>query len=311
MLEFTAREREASILHPMGFAEILDTTFSLYRKHFRLFLGIIAVGFGMSVLQEAIFAFLVEESLYFQLITEFIITTFTGGALVIASSAVYLDEHTTVQAAWRQVRKAIFRYFGGSFLWGFVAILSFACVTLLLGAFFLRYDKARDFVSVGILCSIVLCVLLTVFYFTIAWNFWGFAILIEGKSVRAALKRSRQLVKNTWWRVCGITLAVFFLGLAMLVILGLSWDTLLWFTDVGGVENPVEIILQFVSFDEPTESSNLRSNPLGTLIWDAFEAFVLPIWVIGNMLLYFDLRIRKEAFDLEMMIIHYGGEPVD
>ena len=88
----------------------------------------------------------------------------------------------------------------------------------------------------------------------------------------------------------------------MLVILCLSWDTLLWFTDVGEVENPVEIILQMISFDEPTESGSLRSNPLRTLIETAFGAFVLPIWVIGDMLLYFDLRIRKEAFDLEMMI---------
>lgn len=311
MLEFAAREREPSILHPMGFAEILDTTFSLYRKHFRLFLRIIAVDFGMSVLQEAIFAFLVEESLFFYFFTGFIIITFTGGALITASSAVYLDEHTTVQAAWRQVRKAIFRYFGCSFLWGFVAILSFVCVTLLLGAFFRRYDEARDFVVVGFLCSVVLCVLLIAFYFTIAWIFCGFAVLIEGKSVRTALKRSRQLVKNTWWRVCGITLAVFFLGLAMFVILVLSWDTLLWFTDVGEVDSPVEIVQQLVSFDEPTESSNLRSNPLGTLIAAAFRALVLPIMVIGSMLLYFDLRVRKEAFDLEMMIIHYGGEPVD
>lgn len=302
MLEFASRERETSSLHPMEFAEILDTTFSLYRKHFRLFLRIIAVNFGMSVLQEAILAFLVEESLFFYFITEFIITTFTGGALVTASSAVYLDEHTTAQAAWRQVRKAIFRYFGGSFLWGFVAILSFACVSILLGVFFSRYDNARDFVIVGVRSSVVLCVLLIAFNFTIAWNFWGFAVLIEGKSALAALKRSKQLVKNTWWRVCGITLAVFFLGLAMLAILGLSWDTLLWFTDIGEVENPVEMILQLVSFDEPTESSSLRSNPLGTLIWTAFEAFVLPIWIIGDMLLYFDLRIRKEAFELEMMI---------
>ena len=34
-----------STLQPMGFSEILDTIFSLYRKHFPLFLGIVAVDF--------------------------------------------------------------------------------------------------------------------------------------------------------------------------------------------------------------------------------------------------------------------------
>ena len=116
------------------------------------------------------------------------------------------------------------------------------------------------------------------------------------------MKRSRQLAKNTWWRVCGITLAIYLLGLSMHMILSLSWDTLLWFTDVGEVENPVEIIRQMVSLDEPAERITLRSNPIGTLIGYALDAFVLPIVVIGSMLLYFDLRIRKEAFDLELMI---------
>ena len=305
MLEFASRERETSSLHPMGFAELLDTTFSLYRKHFRLFLRILAFYFGLSLLQECAFTFLFDNSFDFlNAVTDCIIIALAGGALVTASSAVYLDEHTTAQAAWRQVRKVIFRYFGGSFLWGFVAILSFACVYILLGVFFSRYDNARDFVIVGVRSSVVLCVLLIPFNFTIAWNFWGFAVLIEGKSALAALKRSRHLVKNTWWRVCGITLAIYFLGLAMFVVLLFSWDTLMWFTDPAEIEHPLETIWQW-PLDEPREEIDFLTNPWGILLWFVIRtsiSFVLPIWVIGSMLLYFDLRIRKEAFDLEMMI---------
>ena len=32
------------------------------------------------------------------------------------------------------------------------------------------------------------------------------------------------------------------------------------------------------------------------------ETFTFPIYAIGVTLLYFDLRIRKEAFDIEMQI---------
>lgn len=32
------------------------------------------------------------------------------------------------------------------------------------------------------------------------------------------------------------------------------------------------------------------------------KTFIAPIWVIGITLLYFDLRIQKEAFDIETQI---------
>ncbi len=55
MLAFPTADQARERLHPMGFAEILDTTFRLYRTHFRVFLRISAVYFGSSILQEADF----------------------------------------------------------------------------------------------------------------------------------------------------------------------------------------------------------------------------------------------------------------
>ena len=37
-----------------------------------------------------------------------------------------------------------------------------------------------------------------------------------------------------------------------------------------------------------------------SLVTIAIEAITIPISVIGSTLLYFDLRVRKEAYDLEM-----------
>ena len=78
MLAFPTAAQARERLHPMGFAEILDTTFSFYRTHFRVFLQIIAVySHGLPILQEAVFVFLTEESLFFtNFIISFIITTF-------------------------------------------------------------------------------------------------------------------------------------------------------------------------------------------------------------------------------------------
>lgn len=36
------------------------------------------------------------------------------------------------------------------------------------------------------------------------------------------------------------------------------------------------------------------------------DIFTMPIWVIGSALLYFNQRIRKEGFDIEMMATRSG-----
>ena len=36
------------------------------------------------------------------------------------------------------------------------------------------------------------------------------------------------------------------------------------------------------------------------------DIFTMPIWVIGGTLLYFNQRIRKEGFDIEMMATRQG-----
>ena len=301
MLEFASRERETSILHPMDFAEILDTTFSLYRKHFRLFLRIIALYFGLSLLN----GFLLSNSLL-SLFISFAITAAVGGALGAASSTVYLGEHTTAQAGWRYVRKAVLSYFGCSFLWGFIAFTSSVCIITLFILFLNEHD-GRFRVNV---MSFLLCVFSVALYFTISWMFWAFAILIEEKSVWRALKRSKQLVQGTWWRVCGIALAIVLLSTTISVILEASLAIVLELTALTKVEHLPKTIQQ--SFQGAFFSDyDLRTDTLRSLISFVTDTFTLPITAIGSMLLYFDLRIRKEAFDLEMMIIHYGGESVD
>jgi hypothetical protein len=38
------------------------------------------------------------------------------------------------------------------------------------------------------------------------------------------------------------------------------------------------------------------------IVYLGAETFTLPIYAIGVTLLYFDLRIRKEGFDIEMRV---------
>jgi hypothetical protein len=98
-------------------------------------------------------------------------------------------------------------------------------------------------------------------YLTICWTFILPATLLEDLSPTAALSRSWGLVKNNWWRVLGIMLVVALISGAISLILGMI---------------PLVGVL------------------LGTIL-------VTPIYTIAISLLYYDLRVRKEEYSLEVL----------
>jgi len=100
-----------------------------------------------------------------------------------------------------------------------------------------------------------------VIYLMIRWIFFLPAASLENLGPTAALSRSRDLVKKNWWRVLGITLVVVLISGAIIVILGMI---------------PVVGAL------------------LGSIL-------VTPIFTIAGTLLYYDLRVRKEGYSLEVL----------
>ena len=62
-----------------------------------------------------------------------------------------------------------------------------------------------------------------------------------------------------------------------------------------------------VLWELPTKQAELLvSYAIMYLINLGIDTFVMPIWVIGCTLLYFDQRIRKEGFDIEVMATRQG-----
>ena len=77
-------------LQPMGFSEILDTIFSLYRKHLRLILGIVAVDFCGNLVVYFLARFLPNFSLK-GLVTDLVGMPFglvSMGGIIIATTTV-------------------------------------------------------------------------------------------------------------------------------------------------------------------------------------------------------------------------------
>ena len=127
--------------------------------------------------------------------------------------------------------------------------------------------------------------------FTIYWSVAQQASIIEGHKYAAALNRSQELVRGQWWRVFGITITFLLVGIGLTLVIIAPF--LIAMTVVGtGSDSMGDGLLRF----------------FGIL---AAGTVVSPILAIAWTLLYYDLRVRKEDYDLGIMSQELGLELVE
>ena len=263
----------------MRFEDILDTTFSLYRKHFWLFLGLVA----FSVLSELVLHLLSDFSqLFFDhsfllgiaavliTITFFVIGI---GGIAIGSGATYLGENITIRSALQQTMDRFWQLLGCFLLWSLVVTVLTVTV-------------------IGIPFAL---------YFAVRWGFFIQTIMFEKPVISIALGRSSELVKGMWWRVFGMLFAILLLSTVVHAIIEISIGFILIATNLVSEVDFIDI-LQWGLFGESFESSTPLFHAILIVIHLVVYAISFPIWIIGITLLYFNQRIRKEGFDIEMQI---------
>jgi hypothetical protein len=110
----------------------------------------------------------------------------------------------------------------------------------------------------------------------LAWFFAGtVVVVIEGKTAWASLMRSRQLAAGSVGRILGV---LFLTGIILATIEIIA----LFLLGIAGL---------FIH----------ASAALTTLGGNLASLLIYPFFTVVVTLLYYDLRIRKEGFDLEMM----------
>ncbi len=116
------------------------------------------------------------------------------------------------------------------------------------------------------------------------------ALMLEKSTVLKAFTRSSKLVKDTWWRIFGITLLT----------------TVIAFFISGMIVAPFQIISLFAfsgGLDAMADGTGM--NSWGALIAPAIgliiaQTIVMPFQSGVTVLLYVDQRIRREGLDLEL-----------
>lgn len=283
-------------LRPMGLADLLDASFALYRRDFALFAGISAL---LGVPESIISAFVTAVSHstvtttnvsstsnssysfnYFSTggggLLSLIFGTLISGALAYAISRRYLGEKTTIEGAYLGVgRRGFLRLFGAVLL-GIVAgigIILVPLIVIIIGA----VTGLAVVVAIGALLMVAAVVFDLVVF--VHWIFAPQAIVIEGLGVVDGLRRSWRLVRGTAWRVVGVVLVI---SIMVSILTGIVAGILGAFLLVGGHDRGVTFLV------------SLLAALVGVL--------VQPFQWTAYTLLYFDLRIRKEGFDLEHMV---------
>ncbi|MDE0086591.1 MAG: hypothetical protein OXU23_12810 [Candidatus Poribacteria bacterium] len=264
-------------LKPMGFGEILDTTFSLYRKNLTLFLGPVA----FSVFGElALHLFTDFSDFFFSRylllgigMVIFAVTFFTigVGGIVIGTGATYLNEDITIRSVLQHTIQRFWQLLGCLFLWSLV---------------------------VGGLTVTIIGIPFAIF-FAVRWGFFIGTVMLEKPVVSTPFRRSGQLVSEMWWQMFGMLLAIFLFSTLVHAIFEISIGFILILTNPGGEIDFIDI-LEWGLLSEPFENSAPFFHAILLVIHLCVYAISFPIWIIGVTLVYFNQRIRKEGFDIEM-----------
>jgi hypothetical protein len=114
----------------------------------------------------------------------------------------------------------------------------------------------------------------------VAWAVAMPALLLENKSVGAAIGRSFQLTKNNWWRCAGIYWVGQILSLFVTLVL-------------AGV-----IAFAIRSYAHGTAALAIEQGISRSIA----VTLVTPFLAAAIIVMYFDLRIRSEGFDVQMAL---------
>jgi hypothetical protein len=251
-------------MQPMGVGEILDAAIKLYRSRWKGLMAIVAIAI---VPLEFLRAFLTRSlgSPFSQPVaTQGELDGAVIATLVLAGiEALVMTPFLTAAVA----RASADVYLGHPVLVGTTFRFAVSRVHSILWISTLSILAA----ALGFLLLIVPGIIVLIRFF-----FGPTVLVVEGKKGSAALGRSWRLAKGHFWKIVGTYLLASILAAVVAGILAVPGAFA--FAAIGPAGWPVYAVALSVA--------SILTTPFTTLI---------------AVLLYFDLRIRKEAFDLEVM----------
>jgi hypothetical protein len=240
----------------------------MYRRHFVLFAGISVI---LSIPAAALSGYT-----YYSLFTTFFQQASTGQALDMSS----LGSTLGALAVGLVINLALV-----PFLYG--AVTYAACESALghqvtawsvVRGVVRRYFQLGGYVILIVLMGVLFCLLPLWIWIWVGWAVVMPVMFIENTGLIAAMGRSWRLVEGNWWRTFLIIFLIFILVYVARIALG-------GFILLG------QILLQIIL-------SSVAASWIFAAATAVIDALVTPILQIAVVLIYFDLRVRREGLDL-------------
>jgi len=280
---------EPVALRPLSFGEVLDTSFNLFKRNFKSVVIISAVIMvPLSLLGAAAAAGIAPSDLSAlgdpEASLEEVLSLLGGlyGALGVGAVLQWFGS-TLVQAATTRIYAESYR--GVTVELGDAMRHGLRRLPAMLGLVFLS--------SLGTGLGLLACFLPGIWLYG-AWATAPAALIAEDIGPIRALGRSFQLVKQHWWRVFGL------LVLSTILVTIIS----------SVVTGPLQFGAMFGGgFANPEAAFDGGFLALSTLLNGLVTAITLPFVAAVVVAIYFDLRVRKEGFDLDRLIEDLGPAP--
>ena len=298
-------------LRPLTLSEVLDRTFALYRSRFWLFSGIAVfsgalqalVGIGSLLTQGRMMrqigaaagkapgtvpAFIpgVPELIgiavtFVGALLFFLAYSVTTAASVWAVSEVYLGRPADVRNSFRATIRRWYRYIGiavwQAFSWAWIPAVSLVLASIL--------SAVGGAVLGGVLIVVGI----------LGGGIGGYILYLRNMLAVPACVTERLTVRQSMRRSKGLAAG----GKARIFVMQLVLLALYFV--VGMLQMPFSMLAMFSVLKQHGIASYILQS-ITVIIGFLGHTVVTPILAIGITLLYFDARVRKEAFDIAVLM---------
>lgn len=272
-------------LRPLSIGELLDRTFSLYRNNFVLFVGIGAIPMATAMVMVLLMVAVAGAAFFVPgrggtasaAMAGFLIVLPVFGFVYIAAWALSQGAAVYALSQVYAERKATitdsYRFVMKRF-WPLVLLVITTCLIVM-----------ASFI-VGLLALIIGCVVgafLAMCYCSLAVP----VMVFEGQGVADSLSRSYRLVKTDLGKVFLVLLVAVVVQYAAIYLAAIP---------------SLALLIAFSHNAVAAAWINIISN----LVQVVAGAVAAPVMPIGLALAYYDIRVRQEALDLQMMMASLG-----
>jgi hypothetical protein len=281
-------------LRPLSTSEILDRTFHLYRNHFWTFVGIAAIpqllilpltlgGAALAMRRNYLWSPLLTMAGY---LLFYVVIFLSQAPTVVAVSNLLTQKPAGIGSSFKGAGKSLLRV-----CW-IVFLLYLASGTILGGGgtlIALIIGAIAAVSNAAVTAAAALALTVPALYFVLRWML-GWALIIpatvlEGGGFLSSMRRSLHLSKGSRWRLFVI---YFLMGIFGFVVALL-------------VEFLLMLATAFLRIRDPRMMSGVFQAVWAICIFVS-TSLVGALATIALSLVYYDQRVRKEAFDLQLMM---------